>query len=78
MKKQRNIVIGQQYDLEGIGRYILATTDGESVCLIHLTSGNRLANPVKVKDMLDISYAEFKLIRQQRSYKKVAKTGMFS
>ncbi len=70
--------IGTQYELEGIGKYILATADGESVCLISLSCGNRLANPVKVKDRLDISREEFKLIRQSRDYKKVPNTGMFN
>ena len=66
---KNKISIGQQFHLEGIGNYLLATPDGESVCLIHIASGNRLANAVKVEDRLSITKAEFKLISQSRPAK---------
>ena len=66
---KNKISIGQQFHLEGIGNYLLATADGESASLISLACGNRLANAVKVKDRLNITKKEFKLISQSRPAK---------
>lgn len=66
---KNKISTGQQFSLSGIGTYLLATADGESVSLIHIASGNRLANAVKVDDRFDITIKEFKLISQSRPAK---------
>ena len=69
--KKNTIAIGQQYHLNGCGNYLLATPDGESVCLIHIASGNRFANPVQVKDRLDISKKELAQICRNVEAKKI-------
>lgn len=73
MKTKTTYSIGQQFKLDGIGVYLLATSDGDTAQLIHINSGNRLANPIIVKDRLEITRAEFKLICQKRKFKTIKK-----
>lgn len=54
-----NYRIGQKFEIEGCGQYILAEATPTTVMLVHLTHGNKWCARRKVKDIFNISEHEF-------------------
>lgn len=62
VSKTKGIQAGQIYmvdDLFGNNPYIVAQVGPKECCLLSLTVGNRYSEPVKVRDVLNISFIEF-------------------
>ena len=58
----KHIGVGQQYEVNEFGTYLLAQVAKRQVCLIGLESANRLNDMVTVHDVFNITEAEFSLI----------------
>lgn len=50
MKKNEKYNLGDRINIYACGEYIIATPDGKSLCLIHLSSGNRFADAKELTD----------------------------
>lgn len=72
INEENKIKIGQFYIIKGVGvtneKFFLCQVEASMVCLISIQTGNRWNDPVKVKDVFNITEEEFYRIKMILSY----------